>query len=218
MSSTFFFCFPFSIDINNSDSAVLQDIWKWKNNKCLFKKRQCLKFILQQINAIKYILKMVVSCLSAVFWLTFYINVLLCVLLYRKEIIPEELLPLYLAVTYWHLDLQVLISTSDFPRGVNINDSRKKKCCCMSSLQPLYQRPILVNPLIMDKLSGCLMLPSSQKCRALSIRMASSFHISPYRGRSYHPKPLLSALAWSTIACGLFNKKYVERCTTYSLE
>lgn len=129
---------------------------------------------------------MVVSCLSTGFGLTFYRNVLLCVLLYRKEIIPEELFPLYLAVTYWHLDLQVLISTTDFPLGVNINYRRKKKCCCISALQSLYHRPILVNPLIMDKLSGCLMLPSSQKCRAF-IRMAPSSQFIPCPGRSYHP-------------------------------
>lgn len=136
---------------------------------------------------------MVVSCLSTGFGLTFHMNVLLRVLLYRKEIIPEELFPLYLAVTYWHLDLQVLISTTDFPLGVNINDSRKKKCRCISALQSLYHRPMLVNPLIMDKLSGCLMLPSSQKCRAFSIRMAPSSWITPCPGRSCHPKLPLSA-------------------------
>lgn len=136
---------------------------------------------------------MVVSSLSTGFGLTFYINVLLRVLLYRKEIIPEGLFPLYLAVTYWHLDLQVLVSTTDFPLGVNINDSRKKKCCCISALQSLYHRAILVNPLIMDKLSGCLMLPSSQKCRAFSIKMAPSSQITPCPGRSYSPKSPLSA-------------------------
>lgn len=136
---------------------------------------------------------MVVSSLSTGFGLTFYINVLLRVLLYRKEIIPEGLFPLYLAVTYWHLDLQVLVSTTNFPLGVNINDSRKKKCCCISALQSLYHRAILVNPLIMDKLSGCLMLPSSQKCRAFSIKMAPSSQITPCPGRSYSPKSPLSA-------------------------
>lgn len=40
----------------------------------------------------------------------------------------------------------------------------KKNCSCVSVLQSLYHRAILVNLLIMDKLSGCLMLPSGQKC------------------------------------------------------
>lgn len=193
MSFTFLFCFPFSTDMNNRNSDELQDILKLTNKKCLFKKRQCPKFILQQINVTKHILKMVVSCLSTGFRLTFYINILLRVLLYRKEIMPEELLRLYLAVTYWHLDLQVLISTTDFPLGVNINDSRKKKCHCISALQSLYHRPMLVNPLIMDKLSGCLMLLSSQKYRAFSTRMAPSSQITPCPGRIYDPKLPLSA-------------------------
>lgn len=145
------------------------------------------------MNVTKYILKMVVSCLSIGFGSTSYINILLRVLLYRKEIMLEELFPLHLAVTYWHLDLQVLISTTDFPLGVNINDSRKKKCLCISALQSLYHRPMLVNPLIMDKLSGCLMLPSSQKCRAFSISMPPSSQITTCPGRIYHPKLPLSS-------------------------
>lgn len=127
MSFTSLLRFLFSIDMNNTDSDLLQGILKWRtNNECLFKRRQCPKFILQQLNVNKGISKMVGSCPSTGFRLTFCINVLLCVL-YSEDIIPEELFPLYSAVTYWHLDSQVLISTTDFPLGVNINDSSKKK-------------------------------------------------------------------------------------------
>lgn len=162
MSFTFLFHFPFSIDMNNTDSDLLQDILKWRtNNECLFKRRQCPKFILHQPNVNRSISKMVGSCLSTAFRLTFCVNVLLCVLLYSEDIISEERFPLYSAGTYWHLDSQVLISTTASPLGVNINDSSKKKKtthCCISGLQSFCHRPILVNLLIKDNLSGCLML------------------------------------------------------------
>lgn len=213
MPFTSLFHFLFSIDMNNIDSVLLQDILKWRtNNDCLFKWRQCPKFILQQPNVNKGIFKMVGSCPSTGFGLTFCTNVLLYVLLYSEDIIPEELFPLYSAVTYWHLDSRVLISTTDFPLGVNINDSSKKKCCCVSALQSLYHRAILVNLLIMDKLPGCLMLPSSQKCRAFIIRMAPFSCLIPSEDGFSLPKlPHLWQLqAWPTTACGQLYQKVLK--------
>ena len=197
--------------MNNTDSDLLQVILKWRtNNECLFKRRQCLKCILQQPNVNKGISNMVGSCPG--FRLTFWKNVLLCVLLYSEDIIPEEVFPLYSAVTYWHLDSQVLISTTDFPLGVNTNDSSKKKCCCVSALPSFYHRAILVKLVTIDWLSGYFMLPSSQKCRAFSIRTAPDYWIPPHPGRSHHPKPphLWQLQARSSTACGQLYQKVLK--------
>lgn len=84
--------FLFSVDMKNTDSDLLQDILKLgTNNECLFKRRQCPKFILQQIDVSKRISKRVGSCPSTGFRLTYCINVLLWLLLYSKDVIIEGL-------------------------------------------------------------------------------------------------------------------------------
>lgn len=179
--------------MNNRD--LLQDISKWRtNNGCLFKRKQCPTFILQEQNANKSSSKMVGCCPSTGFSVRFCRNVLLFVLLYSKDIIPEELFPLYSAVTCWHLDSQVLISTTDFPLGVNINDGSTKK-----ALLHLTE----LRPLIRDNLTGSLMFPSSRKCRTLRIRMAPSSWIFPSPWQELPKLPhLWQFQAWSATACG----------------